>query len=470
VRSLATVAPLRSGTGEPSAVRWLAELDAGTLSSRELAEHYLERLGEVDGRLHAVIACDAEAVLEAADAADRARSRGERRPLLGLPVTLKDSIDATGLPCTGGSLARADYRPTADATVTARLRAAGAIVLAKTNLPEYSSAYETDNLVHGRTDHPLDPRRTPGGSSGGEGALAGADATPLGIGTDGGGSLRVPAHYCGALGLRPTVGRVPDTGTWPSTRASGYMDLFCVGPIARFAEDLALVLPVISGPDGIDPFAVPAPLGDHRDIALSGLRVGLFADDPRLSVTCGTLAALNRAAQRLAELGVRVEEVSGPWQEDPTELFFACVAADGGAQLRSDLAPAAGRHHPLMVDLLTAVSGVRVSAEDWFATQRRVFALRAAVRRLAARVDVLLCPVVAGPAPLHGEPPGGLPKERYGEFRAFDYVHLLALGGLPAASVPAGWEDGLPVGVQVAAAPYREDVVLAVAATLEAVA
>jgi Asp-tRNA(Asn)/Glu-tRNA(Gln) amidotransferase A subunit family amidase len=388
--------------------------------------------------------------------------------MLGLPVTIKDSIDVLGLPCTGGSLARAGFVPGADATAAARFREAGAIVLAKTNVPEYSSAYETDNVVHGRTNHPLDAERTPGGSSGGEAALAAADVTTLGIGTDGGGSLRVPAHYCGVLGLRPTVGRVPDTGIWPSTRAGGYMDLFCVGPIARSVDDLALALRVISGPDGVDPFAVPAPLRDHRAVELAGLKVGVFADDPRLVVTPGTLAAVERAAGILSDLGASVDQVSAPWQDDPTELFFTCVAADGGAQLRADLAAANGQHHWLMTELLAAVSEHALSAAEWFSAQRRIYALRHAVRALAEQVDVLICPVVAGPAPRHGEPPGGLPKERYNEFRGFDYVHLIALGGLPAASVPVGSEDGLPVGVQVAAAPYREDLVLAAAAGLEA--
>jgi Asp-tRNA(Asn)/Glu-tRNA(Gln) amidotransferase A subunit family amidase len=443
-------------------------LGAGELSARELCEHYLTRIFDADERVNAVVALDPGRVLERADEADRARRAGDSRALLGLPVTVKDSIDVAGMPCTGGSYARAGYVPEADATVVARLRAAGAIVLAKTNVPEYSSAYETDNAVHGRTVHPLDPSRTPGGSSGGEAALAALDGSPLGIGTDGGGSLRVPAHYCGVLGLRPTVGRVPDTGTWPATRASGYGDLFCVGPIARYVEDIRLVLPLISGPDWIVPYAVPAPLGDPRAIDVRGLTVGLFADDPRLSVSGGTLAALSRAARTLAEAGMRVREVSAPWKEDPTELFFACVAADGGESVRIDVAPAEGRHHPLMAGLLEAVAERRLSAADWFAVQRRLFALRAAVRALAGSADVLLCPVVAGPAPRHGEPPGGLPVSQYGEYRAFDYVHLMALGGLPAASVPVGCEDGLPVGVQLAAAPYREDLVLAAAAALEA--
>ena len=391
---------------------------------------------------------------------------GERAALLGLPVTIKDSIDVRGLPCCGGSVARAGHRPERDATVVARLRAAGAIVLAKTNVPEYSSSYETDNVVHGRTNHPLDGSRTPGGSSGGEAALAGADASPLGIGTDGGGSLRVPAHYCGVVGLRPTVGRVPDTGTWPATRAGGYMDLFCVGPIARYVEDVALALPVIAGPDWIDPYAVPAPLGDPGGVALEGLRVGWFADDPRLEVSAETRAALAAAVAALADAGARPVEVRAPWDEDPTALFFACVAADGGAQLRTDVGTG-GEHVPQFQALIDAVERSPPAAADWFAVQRRVFALRARVRALAASTDVLLCPVVAGPAPRHGEPPGPPVAAGGDPYRAFDYVHLMALGGLPAASVPAGSQDGLPLGVQVAAAPFREDRVLAAAAAIE---
>jgi len=442
-------------------------LDAGQISSRQIAQLYLDRIAAVDSQLHAVVSCDPESVLAAADAADRARSRGEQRALLGLPVTIKDSIDVCGLPCTGGSLGRADHRPATDATVVTRLRDAGAVVLAKTNVPEYSSSYETDNLVHGRTNHPLDPARTAGGSSGGEGALAGADASPLGIGTDGGGSLRVPAHYCGVVGLRPTVGRVPETGTWPSTRSSGYMDLFCVGPIARYVEDVVLVLPIISGPDWIDPHAVPAPLGDPRDVAVGELRVGWFANDPRLDVSAATHAALARASDALRDAGAQVIEVQAPWDEDPTELFFGCVAGDGGDQLRSDLG-ADGRHHPRFQAFIDAVGGHRPSAGDWFAVQRRVYDLRARMRALATSVDVLLCPVVAGSAPLHGEPPGVPAKGEANDYRAFDYVHLLALAGLPVASVPAGVEGGLPIGVQVAAGPFREHVLLAAAAAIEA--
>lgn len=459
-------ANLTARPDEPSAAAWLDRLDRRDVSARELAERCLARIDAVQPRLNAVVGCDPGAVLKAAEAADRARAGGDRRPLLGLPVSIKDSIEAAGMRCTGGSLARADFVPAGDATVVKRLRAAGAIVLAKTNVPEYSSSYETDNIVHGRTNHPLDQTRTPGGSSGGEAALVASGASPLGIGTDGGGSLRVPAHYCGITALRPTVGRVPDTGTWPATRASGYMDLFCVGPLARRADDLALVLPIIAGPDGTDPYAVPAPLGDPHAVSIDKLRVGWFLDDPRLEVTAPTRSAVHAAAAALRGAGALVSEAEAPWDDDPTELFFRCATADGGARLARDVGGADVRHLPELQAVMTlgAPPGGGTVAE-WFEVVARVYRLRAAMRRVAASFDVLLCPVAAGPAPVHGGSPGDVAGAD--AYRAFDYVHLVALAGLPAASVPAGIESGLPIGVQVVANPYREQIALAVAIALE---
>jgi amidase len=453
-------------TAQPSAAEWLVRMSAGELSAHELTRHYVERAHEADRRLNALAAFDPEAALAAAEEADRARARGDRRPLLGLPVTVKDSLDVAGMVATGGSLARANHVPDRDATVVRRLREAGAIVLAKTNLPEYSSSYETDNLVHGRTVHPLDPQRTPGGSSGGEAALAAADASPVGLGTDGGGSIRVPAHYCGVFGLRPTVGRVPMTGNWPATRASGYMDLYCTGPIGRYVEDLELVLPLIAGPDGVDPYVVSMPPAAGRSRP-GTLRIGWFTSSPAVDVTPGTEAAVVAAAACMAEAGASVREIEPPWEPNPTELFMTAVVADGGAQAQADVAAAGGRHHPQFQDFLDAASDRALSAEEWFAVQHDIFRLRAAVRRLFTALDVLICPVAAGPAPLHGRPPAGLPQEEYGRYSAFDFVHLIAVAGLPAASVPVANEDGLPVGVQVVGPPFREDLALSVAALLE---
>lgn len=446
-----------------SATEWVRRLRRREISSRELVEHYQMRIERVNPHLNAVAVLDPVRALSEADAADSALARGTELPLLGLPVTIKDSLEVAGLVSSGGSLARSDHIPQRDATVVARLRASGAIVLAKTNVPEYSCSYETDNLLYGRTNNPYDLDRTPGGSSGGEAALAAARATPLGIGTDGLGSIRVPAHYCGVLGLRPTVGRVPETGNWPATRASGYMDFYSIGPITRHPEDAALALQLIAGPDGVDPYAVPVPLADQTNVSVEGLRVGLFTRSAAVASTPGTVAAIEAVAGILEAIGARIENVQLPWSPNPTDLGFSAMVADGGAQMRFDVRKSGGRHHPSFQEFLEVATERALNAKEWFEVQREIFDLRRRVRALFEQIDILVGPVVSGPAPRHGEPPAGLAVEDYYDYHAFDPVHLIALAGLPAASVPAGQELGLPIGVQVAAAPFREDVVLAVA-------
>jgi Asp-tRNA(Asn)/Glu-tRNA(Gln) amidotransferase A subunit family amidase len=451
----------------PSARVWLERLRAREVSSRELVGHVIERIARVDAEVHAIVLLDDEGALAAADAADAARRRGEDDALLGLPLTVKDSLETAGLRSTGGSLARADHVPDRDATVVARVRAAGGIVLGKTNVPEYSSSYETHNLVHGRTNNPHDLDRTPGGSSGGEAALLAAGASLLGIGADGGGSIRAPSHFCGVVGLRPTVGRVPETGNWPATRDTGMMDLVCVGPMARSVEDLALLLPVLAGPDWVDPYAVPVPLLDPARVEVTNLRVGFMRDDGWVSVTPGTAAAVEVAARSLAAAGAAVDEVVPPGAEHATELFLTAVGGDGGGRMREDVAAAGGRHQEQFAALLAGLPSEPRPATEWFAAQGAVFDLRRRYRALFQRFDVLLAPVVAGPAPRHDEPPAGPAPGPYLAYRAFNYTHLPALAGVPAGSVPVGSEDGLPIGVQVVAAPFREDVALAVMAHLE---
>lgn len=452
----------------PSAREWLRRLRERECSARELVERCIARIDSVEPQLGAVVALDAERALRAADEADAERASGSERPLLGLPLTIKDALDVAGYATTGGSVARAAALAERDATAVARLREAGAVVLAKTNLPEASAGYETDNALFGRTQHPLDPAPTPGGSSGGEAALLGADASIAGVGTDGGGSIRVPAHYCGVVGLRPTVGRVPETGCWPPTRATGMMDMSCVGPMARHVEDLGLLLDVLAGPDGVDPYAVPVPLGDWRALEVAGLRVGFYDHDPALpDTTAGTRAAVRRAAAALEHAGCRVAEAEPPDGPEATRLFFSATGANGRAALRRAVEGAHGRHHPRFLALLRAAEGRAQTAASFFDVQRRLFDYRCRVRALLQSCDALLCPVVAGPAPPHGEPPAGLPAAEYDRYEAFHAVHVFAAAGAPAVSVPVHSEGGLPVGVQVAARPYREDVVLAVAAVLE---
>jgi amidase len=465
-------------SSRPSAVTWLRRLQVGECSARELAQQTLEAITAADERVHAVVDLDHDDVLAQADRADGARRSGEHahRPLLGLPLTVKDVLDVRGRRTTAGSLARLEHRAARDATVVARLRSAGAVIVAKTNAPEASSSFETENVAFGRTDHPLDPSRTPGGSSGGEAALLGADASIAGIGTDGGGSIRVPSHYVGTVGLRPTTGRTPETGLWPPTRAGGTMDFTCVGPMARHVEDLELLLAVIAGADGIDPYAVDVPL---RSSVLRPLRVGFYDRHPRApEPSDATLAAVRAAADALAGAGHEVTEIAppdgaqgdasgNPVDPSATELFFAAAGADGGAHLRAAVAGAGGRHTAQFARIIALPDGPPATAASYLDTVAAIHAYRARTRAAIAAHDIVLSPVVTGTAPAHGQPPAPAAPADYDRYEAFEFVHLNAVAGVPAASVPVASDGGLPIGVQVAAAAWREDLVLAGAAALE---
>lgn len=451
--------------GKPTARELVEALARGDVSSRELAIAYLDRIEQVNPLVNASVHVDPERTLAEADAADVALRHGEQRPLLGLPVSVKDSIAVAGMPCLSGSFAREGLWPAADATVVARLREAGAIVLCKTNVPEYTWSVETDNAISGRTNNPYDLDRTAGGSSGGEAALHAVDAAPVGIGSDGLNSIRVPAHFCGTVGLRPTAGLVPETGAWPPTKCTGMVDMSTIGPMGSSVDDLALLLPLIAGPDGVDPLVAAVPLGDFRAVSLAGRRIGFYVSDGVSEATPGTCAAVQRAARALADAGAETEETVPPSLIEVPDIAFRMMAADGGARARADLAPAGGRHHPQVDWLLESLRPFALTAEGFFELMERWAALRSALRRFVSSYDAILCPVAAGPAPRHGCRPSD-----DGELTSHDeyaYSFAYAIAGLPSASVPCGGERGLPIGVQVVAPAYRDDVTLAVAAALE---
>ena len=239
----------------------------------------IERIQAVNARLNAVVQFTAEAALAAARDADAALARGEiKGPLHGVPMTIKDSLDTAGIVSTGGTKGRAAFIPSADAPVVARLKQAGAILLGKTNTPELTLSFNTTNLSSGPTRNPYDHTRSPGGSSGGAAAIVAAGGVPFDIGSDYAGSIRVPSHFCGVAGIKPTSGRVPRTGHWPGS--GGLFQSFTqLGPIARRVEDLELVLRVISGPDGDDPHIAPVVLRDASSVDVASLRVAWFADN-----------------------------------------------------------------------------------------------------------------------------------------------------------------------------------------------
>src|ERR1700733_13155181 len=249
------------------------------LTSKAIVEAHLEQIAKVNPKLNAIVQLTADSARKEADEADAALARGETKgPLHGVPVTIKDTLETAGVICTGGTKGRANYVPSTDATAVARLRAAGAIILGKTNVPELAGALETDNLVYGRTNNPYDLSRTPGGSSGGEVAIIAACGSPLGLGTDAGGSIRIPAHFCGLAAIKPTSGRVPRTGQFPMPMGARNA-VFHVSLIARRVEDLALALPIIAGPDFRDHSIVGMPLLDPTAVSLRGLKLAYFEDD-----------------------------------------------------------------------------------------------------------------------------------------------------------------------------------------------
>lgn len=456
---------MSTGKGEPTARELVSQLAAREVGSRELAERYLARVESANKVLNAVAHVDPEATLAAADRADGALAAGESGALLGLPLSIKDSIAVAGMPCQSGSWAREENVPESDATVVARLRAAGALVLCKTAVPEYTWSTETDSAIFGRTNNPYDLTRTSGGSSGGEAALHAVGASPAGIGSDGLCSIRVPAHFCGTFGLRPTVRLVPETGAWPTTKDTGMLDMSTLGPMGRSVDDLALLLPIIAGPDDVDPLVSAAPIGDYRRVETASLRVGFYADDGVASPTPGTRAAVERAAAALADAGAAVEEASPPPLDEVTDIAFGMMAADGGAQARADLAAARGRHTQQVTSLLDDLKSSSLTAEEFFALMRRWIALRTTLRSFLGRYDVLVCPVAAGPAPLHGRRPSD--DGELTDYREFGYSFAYAIAGVPSTVVPAGAERGLPIGVQIVAGANRDHVALAASAALE---
>jgi amidase len=430
------------------------------VTSAEAVEACLARIDAVNPAINAVVAFAADARVRARDA-DAGLARGEGvGPLHGVPFTIKDSLDTEGVVTTAGTTGWRTRVPGRDATVVARLRAAGGILLGKTNTPEFTWSDETDNDVYGRTSNPYATDRTPGGSSGGPGAIVAAGGSPFDIGSDTGDSIRQPAHVCGIAGIKPTRGRVPRTGHWPDYR--GILEsLTQLGPMARRVDDLALVLPVIAGPDGEDPHVPPVPMPDlgRRDVA--GLRVVAFTDNGIRTPTSATIEAVEAAAAALAAGGAGVERVVPPLLADAWAAWDGLIRADGWAWL--------GR---LIADAGTPGMG-SYGSRGWLTPSRPLDAaaltalveraddIRAGFLRWMADVDLIVCPAMPQPAIRHGESTADWFGDTYSD------VHNLT--GLPAVVVRGGTSpEGLPIGVQLVAPPWREDLAIAGARVVEA--
>ncbi len=434
------------------------------VSAVEVVDAHLARIDEVNPALNAVVQLAADrARAEAADA-DAALARGESNGALhGVPFTLKDSIDTEGIVTTGGTLGRAEFVPDADATVAARLRAAGAILLGKTNTPELTLAGETNNLVYGQTNNPFDQTRTTGGSSGGAGAIVSVGGAAFDIGSDTGGSVRYPAHFCGIAGLKPNSGRVPRTGHIVPHSMGPVDSLTQNGPMARYVEDLTLILSIIAGPDWSDPFIAPVPLGDPADVDLSSLRVCFYTDNGLRTPTPETIAAVRSAADALADAGASLtEDVPAIIAENP-DISNKLSGGDGRAWTRRLLAKwGTTESHPWLTRRLEQADADMVSVDEFTAMLEDVDAFRSAMLGFVQQYDAIVCPVAAFPALEHGE---SLKDENQ---RGMSYTGTYNITGWPSTVVRAGTSpDGLPIGVQVVARPWREDVSLAAAQHIE---
>ncbi len=296
-----------------SASRIAAAIRAGELESRTIVDACLDRIDAVNPEINAVVQVVAERARAEAEGRDRERRRGRLRgPLHGVPITVKDSLDTEGIVSTGGTLGRRHHLPPRDAPVVERLRAAGAVLLGKTNTPELTLSGETNNLIYGRTCNPWDLARSPGGSSGGSAAIVACGGAALELGSDTGGSIREPAHLCGITGIKPTSGRTPRSGHIVPY-AGGIMDsLTQIGPMARYVEDLALALPLICGPDGEDPSVVPAPLGDPAAVDTAPLRVAWYSDNGIVTPAAEIQAMLEETAAALQRDGIKLTRAVPP--------------------------------------------------------------------------------------------------------------------------------------------------------------
>jgi amidase len=432
-----------------SASALAAAIRTGDVSSRELLELYLDRIERLDRDVHAVVTLDAERARAAADAADESRARGDALgPLHGLPITIKDAIETEGIRSTGGARELVDHVPTADAPAVTRLKDAGAIVFGKTNLPRWSGDFQTFNDIFGVTSNPWDLGRTVGGSSGGAAAAVAAGFTSFELGTDIGGSVRIPSHCCGVYGLKPSFGVVPQRGYLDHVGGGlTDADINVFGPIARAADDLDLLLGVLAGPEPERAVAWRVDLPRCDVERLADLRIGTWFDDPASPVDAEYLGMLRGAADRLADVGARIDD-------DRPPVDFAEQRGLFGRMILPAISPSMPDEQG---DEYAGSHRAWLRAEEERARLRRTWA------EWFTGHDLLLLPVMTTPAFPHDHRPEMLERtiEINGEERSLvstiDWLGLIGIVGLPSAVVPIGrTAAGLPVGMQIVA-PYLQD-------------
>jgi Asp-tRNA(Asn)/Glu-tRNA(Gln) amidotransferase A subunit family amidase len=439
------------------------------LSPVELVEAHLAQIEHLNPRLNAFVQVDANQARRAAHHAEAAVMQGKKvGPLHGVPISIKSSLEVVGMRNEAGTRLRAGLVAAQDAPLVTRLKNAGAIILGVTNTPELLMAWETDNSLHGRTNNPWDLERTPGGSSGGEAAAIAAGMSAGGVGSDGGGSIRVPAHFSGICGLKPTPGRIPATGHFPVS-AGPFALIGVVGPMARTIADLKAMFEVMQGPDVGDTCAAPVPVRWPSDEEVKKLRIAYFEDDGRTPVTPETSAAVGAAAEAQRSAGFQVDRFQPVGLEEARQLWHKFFVVAGGMLLGPMFKEADADLSPILKQFLEwsaaepALTGETL-LDAWI--QRDL--LRARFLAQMRQYPILLCPTAAIPAFRHGERSWQVEGKTVHYLDAWSYTEFFNLLGNPAAVVPVGRSpEGLPIGVQIVGRPWEEEQVLSVAAALE---
>jgi amidase len=454
-----------------SASALLAALRERRIGCRELLEQTLARVERKNPEVNAIVTLDVERARSAADAADRALAAGRPvGPLHGLPITVKDSFETAGLRSTCGVPDLAHHVPRNDAVAVARLRAAGAVIFGKTNTPTWAGDLQTTNELFGTTTNPWDSARTPGGSSGGSAAALAAGLVALELGSDIGGSIRIPAHCCGVFGHKPSHGLVPQRGHLPGPPGTLLeADLNCVGPLARSSEDLALALDVLAGPLPELAHAVSLQLPPARQERLGAFRVAAWLDDPACAVAGELRDVLERAADALARAGARLDRKARPAVDfrDATDTYVSLLMPYMSLTFPPEtarlLVAAGDRVPPDAPGLLAeAARAYALRQRDWLVAHERRERIRARWAEFFRDFDVLLCPVMLTPAFTHDTNEftsrtltvNGAPRLYLEQVL---WPGLIGMALLPSTVIPAGrTASGLPVGVQIVG-PYLED-------------
>ncbi len=450
------------------AVRQLELLRAGEVSVVELAEAHIRQIERLEPRLNAFADFDAENVRAQAQAMDAAPADHRRGRLFGLPVTVKSSIATAGFKCEIGSLLHAGEISAENAVVVARLRMKGALILGTTNCPEFLMSYETANLLHGRTSNPWDLERSPGGSSGGESAAIAAGLSAAGLGSDSGGSVRVPAHFTGICSLKPTPGRIPGRGHLPPC-VGPFSILGAIGPMARSMADVQLMFRALAGQDAADPASPPIPL---REPSLGELRahtIGVFADDGLVPVTKETRAAVESAAQALREAGFRVEPFRPRTLEQLRKLWWKFFVQCGAMFYEPEIRGKRDRLSPIFNEFLAiAESAGPLTSTELLNAWAELDLLRAKTLEEMKSDPVLLCPVASIPAFRHGERRWIVDGQAVEYLDAWRYTQWFNALACPAAVVPVGSSpEGLPIGVQIVSRSFEDEIAIGIAAIVD---